>query len=162
MALRLPAGWSAALTALEPEVRSAADAMGMALAPAVDRLRPGMTRLDDPEPLLEGLPLGPEAEPDPVSLAGVLALHSAYVRRRGAADGVSLGALAIGRLLVWTQRAALLGPAPHVAWIGPEARRPPGVEGTAIPATATVSAAGARRSARAVALVRPGSRDAPA
>ncbi|HWH15089.1 MAG TPA: hypothetical protein VNT51_10110 [Miltoncostaeaceae bacterium] len=114
-----------------------------------------MTRVEAGDPLLASLALPPEGEPDPVSLAAVLAAHRGYVRGRGTPDGVSLGALAIARLLAWAQRATMLGRAPQVAWVGPEARRPADVPGVALIATATVEAGGARRSARAVALVRP-------
>lgn len=156
MALRLTDRSAQGLDALDPELRAAAEALGMALLPRLRDLKPGMTRLDagSPEATLTSLDVPPEGEPDPLSLAAVLSAHRAYVRSRGEPEGVSTGALAIARLLVWAQRAAMLGPAPRVAWIGPEARRPDGVEGVPLTATCTVSAGESRRTARAVAVLR--------
>lgn len=156
MALRLTEQSAQGLDALEPELRAAAEAIGMSLLPRLRDLKPGMTRLD-PDPgdvTLLSLAVPPEGEPDALSLAAVLAAHRAYARSRGDAEGLSVGALAIARLLVWAQRAAMLGRAPAVAWIGPEARRPEGLEGTALTATCTVAAGEGRRTARAVAVLR--------
>jgi hypothetical protein len=142
--------------ALDPELRAGAEAIGMSLAPQLGRLRPGLSKgaaEAAPDVLLVSLTLGPEEGPDPLSMAAVQAAHRAYVRGRGAPDGASLGALALARLLVWAQRAAILGRPPRIAWIGPEARRPEGVAGTAITAACTAEVDGARRSARAVAVV---------
>lgn len=159
MSLRLDHSSQAALDALDAELRAAAEALGFALLPQLTRLKPGMSRRDadaDGEPVLESLALAPEGEPDPLSLAAVVAAHRAYARSRGDADGVSAGALAIARLLVWNQRAAMLGRAPKVAWIGPEARRPENVEGVALTASCVLRTGDTRRTARAVAVVRPG------
>lgn len=158
MALRLTEQSARGLEALEPELRAAAEAMGLALLPRLQQLRPGMSAITagDVDAELSTLAIPQEGEPDPLSLAAVVAAHRAYVRARGAPDGVSTGALAIARLLVWTQRAALLGRPTTLAWIGPEARRPAGVDGVAITATCTVRAGDTARTARAVALVRAG------
>lgn len=158
MSLRLDDGSQAALDALDAELRAAAEALGLALLPQLTRLKPGMSRPQDGsgmDAVLESLALAPEGEPDALSLAAVLAAHRAYARSRGDADGVSSGALAIARLLVWNQRAAMLGTAPRVAWIGPEARRPENVEGVALTATCVLRTGETRRTARAVAVVRP-------
>lgn len=147
----------AGLDALERELRAAAEAVGLSLLPQLTSLKPGMSRLEGtpaPEAVLTSLDLPPEGEPDPVTLAAVLAAHRAYVRSRGDAEGVSTGALALARLLVWAQRAAMLGRRPTVAWIGPEARRPEGIEGMSLTATCVIEVGGSRRTARAVAVLR--------
>ena len=67
---------------------------------------------------------------------------------------MSAGALALGRLLVWAQRAAMLGPPPKLVWVGPAARRPEDAEGRiALSARSAVEIAGATRRAEAVALI---------
>ncbi|MEZ0283813.1 MAG: hypothetical protein ACAH79_01080, partial [Thermoleophilia bacterium] len=79
-----------------------------------------------------------------------------YVAARGQPEGVSAGALALGRLLVWAQRAAMLGPPPKVVWVGPATRRPDDEEGRlALSARSAVTMAGATRRAEAVALIEP-------
>ncbi len=159
MGLRLSPEAVSALARLEPEVRAGAEAIGFAVAAQLGRLRPGLTATEaGTEPLLSSLAMAPEGEPDPVSLAAIVAAHNGYVRGRGDAGAVSAGALALARLLVWGQRAAMLGPAPRITWIGPEPRRPEGAEGMTFTAEAVVeSEGGGRRRARAVAIVeRPG------
>jgi hypothetical protein len=156
MGLRLSPEDASALEGLEPELRAAAEAIGLSLGTQLGRLRPGLSKGAAgaaPDVLLVSLTLGPEDRPDAVSLAAVAAAHRAYLRARGAPDGASLGALALARLLVWAQRAAMLGTTPRIAWIGPEPRRPEGVPGTAVTAACTAEVDGARRAARAVAIV---------
>ena len=155
MGLRLSPEAVSALARLEPEVRAGAEAIGFAVAAQLGRLRPGLTATGDGgDPLLASLAMAPEGEPDAVSLAAIMAAHNGYVRARGDTSAVSAGALALARLLVWGQRAAMLGPAPRVTWIGPEPRRPEGTEGLALIAECVVEGGdGKRRRARAVALV---------
>jgi len=154
MGLRLTPEAASRLEALEPELRGAAEAIGLSLATQLDRLRPGLTpREPGEDAVLTSLTLEPEGEADDLSLAACVAAHRAYLRGRGEPEGVSAGALALARLLVWGQRAAMLGPAPRIAWIGPEARRPEGTAGLAVTAECAIEIGGARRRARAVAVV---------
>jgi hypothetical protein len=123
--LRLSDELRARLDGLEPEVRGGAEALGIAAAAELARLAPGLTRPEagaPPDATLVALDLEHEGAPDGASLAACMAAHAAYVRRRGAPEGVSAGALALTRLLVWTQRAAMLGAPARLAWIGPSAR----------------------------------------
>ena len=83
------------------------------LAPGADPRRGG--RRGEPDALLVELDLDHEGAPDALCLAACLAAHRAYVAARGRPEGVSAGALALARLLVWAQRAAMLGPAPRIA-----------------------------------------------
>lgn len=158
MPLRLSDALTARLEGVEPELRVAAEALGAALAGELRRLAPGLTRAgaDDAEPeaTLAALRLDREEDPDGLTLAACLAAHRAYVAARGRPEAVSAGALALGRLLVWAQRAAMLGPAPRIAWLGPAARRPePGPGRFPLAAACELEVAGARRRAEAVALV---------
>jgi hypothetical protein len=83
-----------------------------------------------------------------------VAAHQAYVGARQAPGGVSLGALAITRLLVWSARAAMLGPAPKVVWIGPPGRAPELAEGQVkLGAHCRAAVDGATRQASAVAIL---------
>ena len=76
-----------------------------------------------------------------------MAAHRSYVAARGQPEGVSAGALALGRLLVWAQRAAIV-------WVGPATRRPEDAEGRlALSARSAVTMAGTTRRAEAVALI---------
>lgn len=130
----------------------------MGLREQLVRLAPGLTRAGDdgadPSALLVSLDLDHEGAPDALSLAACVAAHRAYVTARGRPEGVSAGALAIARLLVWAQRAALLGPAPRIGWIGPAARRPEGdTESLALGARCALEVDGATRRAEALALV---------
>lgn len=130
----------------------------MGLREQLVRLAPGLTRAGesgaDPSALLVSLDLDHEGAPDALSLAACVAAHRAYVTARGRPEGVSAGALAIARLLVWAQRAALLGPAPRIGWIGPAARRPEGdTESLALGARCALEVDGATRRAEALALI---------
>lgn len=155
MSLRLPDELRLGIEALEPELLAAAQAIGLGVLPKLTELKPGLT--DTPagaSAALDALDLDRDGAPDPLSAAAVLAAHQAYVRQRGRADGLSLGALSLARLLVWVQRAAMLGgPSPQIVWVGPESRLPDGLTGTRLVATATITGDGRRRSARAVAIV---------
>jgi hypothetical protein len=164
--LRLPEAERAAVDALEPDLRAAAEAIGGSLRGRLTTLRPGLLRppaggagpgeagAGPPDALLDALELDREGLPDALSLAACLAAHRAYVAARGEAEGVSIGALALARLLVWASRAALLGPAPRVAWIGPAPRQPEAQPGQfALGARCAVTVEGRVREARAVALV---------
>jgi hypothetical protein len=147
----------AAIDGLEAELRVAAEALGAGLRGQLVTLRPGLVTTDGGGPAegtLVALDLEREGAPDALSLAACLAAHDAYLAARGQADGLSLGALALGRLLVWAQRAALLGPAPKVAWLGPPSRRPEPQPGQFALEARCVARVGDRdREARAVALV---------
>ena len=162
MGLRLTDAHSEGIAALEPGLRSAAEALGAALRPQLARLAPGLTRPREGgaggDALLAALDLDREGEPDALSLAACVAAHRAYVAGRGQADGVSAGALALARLLVWAQRAAMLGPAPEIRWIGPAPRRPDGADDAlALGARCSLEMDGATRRAEALALIaRPG------
>lgn len=158
MGLRLPEDQRGAIDALEPELRVAAEALGAGLRAQLLTLRPGLVHADGDADALEAtlvaLDLDREGAPDPLSLAACLAAHRAYLGARGQPDGVSLGALALGRLLVWAQRAALLGPPPRIAWLGPPARQPAAAERQFTLEARCVAQVGERsREARAVALV---------
>ena len=134
----------------------AVEVIGAGLAPQLSQLRPGLARREDGEPdaLLAELDLDREGPPDALSLAGCLAAHHAYVTARGEPGGVSVGALALARLLVWASRAALLGAPPRIAWIGPPARRPDPAPGQfELGSRCVAEVDGVRREARAVALV---------
>lgn len=158
MGLRLTDAHSERIGALEPGLRSAAEALGAALRPQLARLAPGLTRPREGEAggdaLLAVLDLDREGEPDALSLAACVAAHRAYVAGRGQPEGVSAGALALARLLVWAQRAAMLGPAPTIAWIGPAPRRPEGFpDAIALGARCALELGGTTRRAEALALI---------
>lgn len=158
MGLRLSDAHSGSVGALDPALRSAAEALGVALRPRLTELAPGLTRPrpDDPpgeDALLVELDLDHEGAPDPLTLAACVAAHRAYVTSRGEPDGVSAGALALARLLVWAQRAAMLGPAPRIEWIGPAPRRPADDGRIALSARCALEMGGATRRAEAAALI---------
>jgi len=160
MALRLPEAQAELVGALEPELRMAAEAIGLGLRDQLTRLAPGLTRPPDgqddaaAEAVLVDLDLDHDGAPDALSLVAVVAAHRSYVTARGRPDAVSAGALALGRILVWAQRAALLGPAPRLVWVGPAARRPDDEEGRlALSARCALEIAGTTRRAEAVALI---------
>ena len=157
MPLRLSEAQAEQVGALEPDLRMAAEAIGFGLRDQLTRLAPGLTRPPEgaqADAVLVDLDLDHDGAPDAVSLAAVMAAHRSYVAARGQPEGVSAGALALGRLLVWAQRAALLGPAPKVVWVGPATRRPEDEEGRlALSARSAVTMAGTTRRAEAVALI---------
>lgn len=159
MGLRLSDAHSERVGTLEPGLRAAAEAIGVALRPRLAELAPGLTRPREGDPpgedaVLVALDLDREGAPDPLSLVACTAAHAAYVAARGRADGVSAGALALARLLVWAQRAAMLGPAPRIEWIGPSARRPEGMDDRlALSARCALEMGGATRRAEALALI---------
>lgn len=155
MGLRLSDAQSATLGGLDPELRVAAEALGSGLSGRLIDLGPSLTRGLGDEAALERLALVErEAEPDGLSLAACVAAHAAYLTRRGEASGVSAGALAIARLLVWAARASMIGPAPTVAWIGPAPRCPePGAGQHRIDSECRLSGPERSAQARAAALV---------
>ncbi|HSJ73815.1 MAG TPA: hypothetical protein VK904_05810 [Miltoncostaeaceae bacterium] len=157
MALRLPEAQAELVGALEPDLRMAAEAIGFGLRDQLTRLAPGLTRPPEgaeADAVLVDLDLDHDGAPDALSLAAVMAAHRSYVAARGQPEGVSAGALALGRLLVWAQRAALLGPAPKLVWVGPATRRPEDEAGRlALSARSAVTMAGTTRRAEAVALI---------
>lgn len=157
MALRLPEAQAELVGALDPDLRIAAEAIGFGLRDQLTRLAPGLTRPPegaDADAVLVDLDLDHDGAPDALSLAAVMAAHRSYVAARGQPEGVSAGALALGRLLVWAQRAAMLGPPPKVVWVGPATRRPDDEEGRlALSARSAVTMAGTTRRAEAVALI---------
>jgi hypothetical protein len=162
VARRLVLAQAERVEALEPELRIAAEAIGLALRDQLTRLAPGLTRPPEgqgdaaTEAVLVDLDLDHDGAPDAVSLVAIVAAHRSYVSARGRPDAVSAGALALGRILVWAQRAALLGPAPRVVWVGPAARRPDDSEGRiALSARCAIEIAGTTRRAEAVALIEP-------
>ncbi|HEX2503149.1 MAG TPA: hypothetical protein VHK00_04340 [Miltoncostaeaceae bacterium] len=161
MALRLTEAQAQMVGALEPDLRMAAEAIGVGLRDQLTRLAPGLTRPgedgdDAVEALLVDLDLDHDGAADAVSLAAVMAAHRSYVAARGRPGAVSTGALALARLLVWAQRAALLGPPPRLVWLGPAARCPEDAGGRiALSARSAVAMGGTTRRAEAVALIEP-------
>jgi hypothetical protein len=157
--LRLDAAHQELIAGVEPELRVAAEALGMGLRDQLTQLAPGLTRAtegdEDPEAVLVTLDLDREGAPDALSLAACVAAHRAYVIARGRPDGVSAGALALARLLVWAQRAALLGPPPRIAWLGPAPRKPETEGKLELAARAALRVGDATRRAEAVALIEP-------
>jgi hypothetical protein len=144
--------------AVEPELRVAAEAIGVALRDQLVRLAPGLTRPPEGggavEATLVDLDLDHEGAPDGLSLVACVAAHRAYVAARKQPEGVSAGALALARLLVWGQRAAMLGPAPRIAWLGPAARAPrPEAGQVTLAARCALSVGGSSRRAEAVAVI---------
>jgi hypothetical protein len=137
----------------------AAEAIGVALRDQLTRLAPGLTRppegaAGEAQATLLDLDLDHEGAPDGVSLVACLAAHRAYVAARKRPEGVSAGALALARLLVWGQRAAMLGPAPRIAWLGPAPRAPEPTAGQVrLAARCALSVGNATRRAEAVALI---------
>jgi hypothetical protein len=158
VSLALDDAGAARVAAVDSELRAAAEAIGVAIAVQLDRLRPALSPAQPDEPLavLTDLSLERDAEPDGLTLAACMAAHRAYTVRRGRPDAVSSGALALSRVLVWGQRAAMLGRAPEVLWLGPPTRRPEGHDDAIeIRATCVLEIGGQRREARALGLVRP-------
>lgn len=160
MGLRLTDDHSELLRAVEPELRVAAEALGMGLRGELTRLSPALTRPPEGAPegveaTLTALDLDHEGQPDALSLIACVAAHRTYVTARGDAEGVSAGALALARLLVWAQRAAMLGPAPRIEWIGPAPRRPETAGRLSLSARCALELQGATRRAEAVALITP-------
>ena len=158
MGLRLRDDHSELLGTVEPELRVAAEALGMGLRAELIRLAPALTRPpgDAPEgadATLAQLDLDHEGAPDALSLAACVAAHRAYAIARGDPEAVSAGALALARLLVWAQRAAMLGPAPRVEWLGPAPRRPEPEGRLSLGARCALEMHGATRRAEAVALI---------
>lgn len=155
MALRLSEEFEALLARADADLRPAAEAMGLAALGHLERLRPRLA--DDGEagsPVLEALDLEREGAPDPLSLVACIAAHRSYAAGRGRPDAVSVGGLAIARLLVWAERAALLGEPPRLVWIGPPARAPDRGEGqAALTATCRLTVDGVPTKAAAVAVV---------
>lgn len=161
MALGLRPEFQRELDSLEPDLRAAASAIGLAVQAELVRLRPSLARSDAegvaPTAILTSLDLDREGAPDPVSLAACVAAHGGYVASRSDPRGVSLGAVALARLLVWSARAAMLGTPPRIVWIGPPTRRPeldPGQ--VALGATAVATVNGTERRAEALVVVQAG------
>ena len=158
MGLRLRDDHSELLGTVEPELRVAAEAFGMGLRAELIRLAPALTRPSGGAPegagaTLAQLDLDHEGAPDALSLAACVAAHRAYAIARGDPEAVSAGALALARLLVWAQRAAMLGTAPRIEWIGPAPRRPEPEGRLALGARCALEMHGATRRAEAVALI---------
>lgn len=153
MGLRLSAAASERVADADPVLRAAAQTLGSGLAGRLVALAPPVS---SGEATLLELTLDREPEPDPLSLAACVAAHHGYVTRRGQPDAISPGALALARLLVWAARAAMIGPAPQIAWLGPPARCPdPGAADHRLLAECRVEIDAGVRRAQAVALVRP-------
>jgi hypothetical protein len=148
------------IDALDAELRFTAEAFAVVIADRLATLGPRLRRDGGdapPEAVLEELTLDGEGEADPLTLVMCLAAHRMYVARRGAPAGVSLGALALARILAWAARAAVLGPPPQVHWIGPPSRCPePGENQHRLAALSRARFGEESRAAQAVALVTPG------
>lgn len=159
MGLTLSGPHSELAAAVEPELRVAAEAIGAALRDQLVRLAPGLTRPSGGAPgpveaTLVALDLDHEGGPDGLSLVACVAAHRAYLAARKQPEGVSAGALALARLLVWGQRAAMLGPAPRIAWLGPAPRAPRPEPGqVTLAARCALSVSGSTRRAEAVAVI---------
>jgi len=143
--------------ALDPELAGAARAIGLAVSQRLVAMRPALRAVADdgtePTVVLAGIDMEPADPGDPITLVACLDAHHAYVVSRGRPDGVSLGALALARILVWAARAEVLGRAPSIGWIGPPARRPDGMGGHLIASDARGAVDGKPCHARAAALV---------
>lgn len=142
---------------LDPAVAQAARGIGAAVAMRLAELAPALRPAEDdgsePELLIEDVTLDPADPLDAVTLVACLQAHDSYVAARGRPGGASPGAWALARVLAWAARAEMLGRAPRIAWIGPPARRPADVRGTAITATVRMSGPAGGVRAAAVALV---------
>ncbi len=124
---------------LEPDLQAGASAIAMAATARLVDLAPALRPArDEAEPVHEvvSLTLQPDDPLDALTMASCMAAHNAYVASRGRPGGVSPGALALARLLVWATRAEMLGGRPDVRWIGPPARRPDDIEGLVVTASA--------------------------
>jgi hypothetical protein len=157
MSVRLCPALREVLDSLDPDLRLFAATMGSGLAPQLSRLQPALTPpATSPNGYeLASLTLSGEEAFDGLALSACLGAHDAYLAQRGASGSVSLGALAIARILVWAQRAAILGTAPRIQWIGPPARRPEGREGLTLTATCRAVDGASSRSAKAIAILDP-------
>jgi hypothetical protein len=159
MSLHFAPALQEALDDLDGELRAPAQAVGIALAAQLARLRPAVTHArdagDHPDIEVVSLDLEHDGAPDGLSLAACEVAHHSYMTSRGAPEDTSLGALAIARVLIWVQRAAVLGTPAEILWIGPPQRRPADVEGIEITAACVASVGGVRRTAKALAVVRP-------
>ena len=161
MGLRLSDAHAERTAGIEPELRVAAEAIGMGLRDQLVRLAPALTRTGEgdagePDATLVELDLDHEGAPDGLSLAACLAAHRSYVAARGRPEAVSAGALALARLLTWAQRAAMLGAAPRIMWLGPAPRRPEPEGGQlTLSARCALEVGGATRRAAASALIAP-------
>lgn len=152
MGIRLSGGPDPA-AALDPDLANAARGIGVAVAARLRDLAPAIrpaTDAGEPDLVVEEITLEPADPLDPVTLLACMSAHDAYVAARGRAGGASPGALALARVLTWASRAEMLGRTPRIAWIGPPARRPDDLQGTAI--TATVRLAGPAGPVRAAAM----------
>ena len=106
MGLRLSDAHAERTAAIEPELRVAAEAIGMGLREQLVRLAPALTRPPEgaegeAEATLVALDLDHEGAPDGLSLTACVAAHRSYVTARGRPEAVSAGALALARLLAW-------------------------------------------------------------
>jgi hypothetical protein len=161
MPLTLSPEYAALLEGVDSELRPGVEAIGVAVGARIAELAPSLARGGqdaggEPTGVLSTLDLEYEDAPDALSLAACLAAHRGYVVTRGRPQGLSTGALAIARLLVWAQRAALLGTAPSIAWIGPAPRLPDPKEGQIVlRASAAVQLGSGTRRAHAAALIAP-------
>lgn len=158
MPLSLSSTDAARVAEVEMQLRMAAEMMGTALRDRLVSLAPALAPVgedgSESEATLELLELDHEGSADPLSLAACIAAHRAYVTARGRPGAVSSGALALSRILIWAQRAAMLGRVPDIAWIGPAPRCPAATPSQAtLRARATVRLGDARRRAEAAALI---------
>lgn len=152
MGIRLSEGPDPA-AALDPDLANAARGIGVALAARLRELAPAIrpaTDTGEPDLVIEEITLDPEDPLDPLTLLACMSAHDAYVAARGRAAGASPGALALARVLAWASRAEMLGRAPRIQWLGPPARCPDGIVGTAV--TARVHLTGPDGSVRAAAV----------
>ena len=160
MTLRLSDEQSAVLGGLDPELKVAAEAIGVGLRPQLTQLAPALSKAlesgdaGEPDATLQSLDLDHEGDADALCLAACVAAHRSYVTGRGRPGGTSTGALAIARILVWAHRAAMLGRPPTIAWIGPAPRLPEaGPDQAVLRARCTVSIGGVTRRAEAAAII---------
>lgn len=153
MGIRLAEGPDPA-SALDPDLANAARGIGVAVAARLRDLAPAIRPADDagaePDLVIGEITLEPEDPLDPLTLLACMSAHDAYVAARGRAAGASPGALALARVLAWASRAEMLGRAPRIQWLGPPARCPDGIVGTAV--TARVHLTGPDGSVRAAAV----------
>jgi hypothetical protein len=156
--LTLPDDLSRRVDALDRELRLGAEMIGAGLVARIAGLAPALAPADGDEPdaLLTTLDLDHEGAPDALSLVACIAAHRGYVTGRGRPAGVSAGALALSRLLVWVHRAALLGAAPTLGWIGPAPRLPEAAaDQVVLRSRCSVQVGDSTRRAEAAALLTP-------
>ena len=140
----------------DPDVQSGAQAIGFAVAARLRELAPALRPADggaEPHFEITEIELVPDDPADDVTLVACLSAHDTYAAARGRPGGVSPGALALARVLVWATRAEMLGARHEVRWIGPPARMPDDMTGHVITAHVVLTSGATRARASAAMVV---------